>query len=172
MWHRGLNILLMPFQNEKRCSSELNKYASVERLKVGEITDVLLSQGWLLLLRFFLKQCGCLNQEKQCCVSAVPTSEESHLEPGGHVWNHFSISAIYCNALQMLPVVCMCMESFLHEQSESGGWPTCSYQQVKWMKHTSLVEISSVSFNIGLFPVFFFFFFIKISVFTSAARSQ
>lgn len=45
----------MPFQNEKRCSSELNKYASVERLKVGEITDVLLSQGWLLLLRFFFK---------------------------------------------------------------------------------------------------------------------
>lgn len=39
-----------------------------------------------------------------------------HLEPGGRAWNHFSIPAIYCNALQMLPVVCMCVESILQER--------------------------------------------------------
>lgn len=89
-----------------------------------------------------------LSQEKERGVSAVPTREESHLEAGGHAWNHFSIPAIYCNALQMLPVVCMCVESFLHEQSGVEDCGTLSYQQVRWTKHKP-----GWSFTFGLFPV-------------------
>lgn len=34
----------------------------------------------------------------------------SHIwTPAGHARNRFSIPAIYCNALQMLPVVCVCV---------------------------------------------------------------